>query len=385
MMELNGGAGDASSCVPSLRPSPTAQSCPRCQRLLVACTCGLSITPNGGNLWGLDVVFATGYDNEDLLPGDVLDIENCESQPGNDLDLASPMCEKNQQHDDFISAVELSTDNLPGALKDPTVCVWLRNCSPLVVRLLRNNVATGRALIISNEVGLTVPCDQIHCGVRGEHVLHGGIGIITNKHVVMNTDQAATTKVEFFYNDDDKRDSVVKELGHQLHFTNRKMDYTMFSCYVHDRDLVKLVENLDLRRQHAWGCIPRHIRQASSAFAIVISHPHGVVKKISFGRVIDREMRCRNAEEKRNFQLIRFLYEICAKNNALERFAAYFAVYPDLPLPYTITWYDTATCKGSSGAPVYMGNIVVENGVEINQAHTHRGFDQSKGYNNCFT
>ena len=319
------------------------------------------------------------------LTGDVLDIENCESQPGTDLDVAAPMCEKNHQHDDFIQADELSREYLPEELKDPTVCVWLRNCSPLVVRLLRNNTATGRALIISKEVGSTIPCDQIHCHIKGHHDLHGGIGIITNKHVVMNTDQAATTKVEFFYKDDDRRETVERELGHRLHFTNHKMDYTMFSCYVHSKDLVKLVENLDLRRQHAWERIPPQIRQASAAYAIVISHPHGVAKKISFGKVIDREMRCRTDEEKRNFALIRSLYQICAKAHALERFAAYFAVFPDLPLPYTITWYNTATCKGSSGAPVYMGNTVIENQVEINQAHTHRGFDKIKGYNNCFT
>ncbi|GFR74075.1 hypothetical protein ElyMa_005746100 [Elysia marginata] len=387
MAELNGGAGDHFILPATHTTTAAAQICSRCQRLLVVCTCGLSIVPNGGSLWGLDTVFITGFDNDDLLPGDVLDIENCESQPGSDLDIASPMCPKNHQHDQFIAADTFSTEDLPEELHHPTMCVWVRNCSPLVVRLLRNNTATGRALIISNELGSTTPCEQIHCQYPRGHLLHGGIGIITNKHVVMNTDQAATTKVEFFYNDDDQRDTVVRELGHKLHFTNYKMDYTMFSCYVHSKDLVKLVQNLDLRRQCAWEHIPPLIRQASRAYAIVISHPHGVAKKISFGKVKEREMRCRSSVEKTNFNLIRSLYEICFKAGAkaLERFTAYFAIFPDLPLPFTITWYNTATCKGSSGAPVYMGNTVVENGVEINQAHTHRGLDSNKGYNNCFT
>ena len=319
----------------------------------------------------------------------MLDIENCESQPGSDLDIASPMCEKNHQHDDYIPVDNFSTELLPEELRHPNVCVWLRNCSPLVVRLLKNNTATGRASIISNEIGSTVLCDQIHCQytrtLGRDHLLHGGIGIITNKHVVMDDDEASMTKVEFFYNDDDRRNTVEREFGHRLHFTNYKMDYTMFSCYVHSTDLVKLVENLDLRRQYAWECIPSHIRQASRAYAFVISHPHGVAKKLSFGKVIDREMRCRSEQEKINFALVRSLYETCAKARSLERFAAYFAMFPKIPLPFTITWYDTATCKGSSGAPVYMGNTVLENGREINQAHTHRGLDRLKGYNNCFT
>ncbi|GFO31474.1 hypothetical protein PoB_005797900 [Plakobranchus ocellatus] len=390
---MNGGAaGDyLASLTPSHVSLASTQICPRCQKLLVVCTCGLSLTPNSGSLWGLDTVFITGWDSDDdaLLPGDILDIENCESQPGSDLDVASPLCEKNHQHDDFIPVDDFVTNKLPEEIRHPTVSVWLRNCCPLVVRLLRNNTATGRALIISSELGSTIPCDQVHCQYRNthgrNHVLYGGIGIITNRHVVTNTNEASMTKVEFFYNDDDRRDSVVRELGYHLHLTNRKMDYSMFSCYVHCEDLIKLVENMDMRRQFAWQHIPHHIRQASTAWAIVISHPHGVAKKISFGKVMDREMRCRSVQEKTNFNLVRSLYEICAKTNALERFAAYFAIFPDLPLPYTITWYTTATCRGSSGAPVYMGNTVKENGIEINQAHTHRGLDRVKGYNNCFT
>lgn len=380
---LNGGAGDYLGTL--AQPTASAQICGKCQRLLVVCTCGLNIGPNGGNLWGLDTVFTSGFDSDGLLPGDILDIENCEIQPGNALDVASPMCDKNHQHDDFIQAETFSLEHLPAELSDPTTCVWLRNCSPLVVRLLRNGTATGRALLISDEVNSTVPCDQLHCNHPRGHVLYGGIGIITNKHVVMNDDQAAVTKVEFFYNDEDRRETVVQEYGHRLHFTNYKMDYSMFSCYVHDQELIKLVENLDLRRQYAWECIPPQVREASRRYAIVISHPHGVPKKISIGKVIDREMRCRNSEERTNFNLVRALYEICLKVGALMRFAAYFAVFPNLPLPFTITWYNTATCKGSSGAPVYMGNTIVENGVEINQAHTHRGLDKLKGYNNCFT
>ena len=67
MMEVNTGVSNNS--VSSVKPTATAQMCSRCQKLLVVCTCGLSITSNGGNLWGLDAVFTTGFDSDDLLPG----------------------------------------------------------------------------------------------------------------------------------------------------------------------------------------------------------------------------------------------------------------------------------------------------------------------------
>ena len=67
MAKLNGGAGD--HFVPLVKAAQTSQVCSRCHKLLIVCTCGLSITPNGGNLWGLDTVFTTGFDSDDLLPG----------------------------------------------------------------------------------------------------------------------------------------------------------------------------------------------------------------------------------------------------------------------------------------------------------------------------
>ena len=67
MMEVNGRVSNYS--VSSVKPTTTAQMCSRCQKLLVMCTCGPSITSSGGNLWDLDVVFTTGFDSDDLLPG----------------------------------------------------------------------------------------------------------------------------------------------------------------------------------------------------------------------------------------------------------------------------------------------------------------------------
>lgn len=334
---------------------------------------------------------------------DFLDIENAEADPGCDLDVADPMCEKSHQHCDFIDIDDFTIDHLPLEIRHCTTYVWLRNCAPLVVRLLRNLTATGRACIHSEDLGKTLICDDVHCpyvtSLGQGHELYGGIGIITNRHVVKDGNQAAMTKIEFFYNNDDSRKKssllnsmmipvgVVKELGAKLYTTNTRMDYTLFTCYVHSKELVEMVATFDKRRNFAWLAMPQNIRENTRSFAMVISHPHGASKKISIGNVVGRETRVRSSQEVEFMRILRNILDLCERSGRLgmKRFAGYWQQVPDINLPHFVTWYTAPTCKGSSGAPVYMGNTVLEYGEEINQAHTHRGVDNTRGFNNCFT
>ncbi|CAG5117670.1 unnamed protein product [Candidula unifasciata] len=361
----------------------TPMVCSRCHRLIVLCSC----------LSSEEAIRQSAFYSDDLFDVDFLDIENAEAQPGSDLDVAAPLCDKSHQHHEFIDVDDLTIEHLPAEIRHCTTYVWLRNCVPLVVRLIRNITATGRACLHSEDYRDTRICDDVHCpyvaSLGQGHKLYGGIGIITNKHVVMDDDQAAMTKIEFFYNNDASRTTglVVKELGAKLYTTNTKMDYTLFTCYVHSRELVQLVATFDRRRNYSWLAIPRHIRKNAKNFAIVISHPHGTSKKISIGNVIERRTQAMSRQEVEDSQIVRSIYDLCESQGGSGRlrFAAYWRQLKDISLPHSVTWYTAPTCKGSSGAPVYMGNTVEEYGEEINQAHTHRGVDNTRGLNNCFT
>lgn len=313
-----------------------------------------------------------------------------EAEPEDDL---NPYCEKRHQHCEFIAINEFSLGHLPEDLRDPTVYVWLRNCAPLVVRLIKSGIkATGRACVMPSEIKNTMTCDDIHCPYRSlygdVHDTYGGIGIITNKHVIRDNSDSARTRVDFCYNEENDA-SLWSELGYVVHVTNKKMDYSVFSCYVHSKDIISFVYTLDNFRNYKWQRIPEKIRIHSKQYAIIISHPHGAPKKISIGKVVESEIKDKGTRESENVAFLNEIFNTLEKqgNSGLQRFQAYLntPLCQDIPISYKITWYSTATCMGSSGAPVYMGNTVIEHGQEINQAHTHRGRDKSKNLNICFT
>ena len=149
-----------------------------------------------------------------------------------------------------------------------------------------------------------------------------------------------------------------------------------------------MIATFDKIRDYIWQHIPKQVRLNSKRYAIVISHPHGTCKKVSIGTVIERQTRYKSDADMANIRILRDIYNTCLETklgSGTLRFAEYIRLLPDLDLSFTITWYTTATCKGSSGAPVFMGNVVKEHGVEVNQAHTHRGVDDNLNLNNCFT
>lgn len=358
--------------------------CGKCQKLKITCACHkkdvpkLIISSQEMHFQFLRYCCLQGV-SEDVFSTDAIEVQLEHEYH----------CEKYDQHSEYISLNDFEIGHLPENIRHPTVSVWLRNCAPLVVKLRKYGNATGRVCILSQYFSKTKVCDDTHCRYQitlgRVHQVHGGLGIITNRHVIKTDDDAAVTRVDFFYNEENA--PIITELGSNVHLTNTKLDYSVFSCFVHDRTLIEQMIFYDKRRNYAWQCIPREIRVKTKLYAIIISHPHGAAKQISIGNVVRTETKTKSLEEQANVNALRNIYNICeSQNGGLLRFEAYYKlVFKDITIPYTITWYSTATCKGSSGAPVYMGNIVNENGEEINQAHTHRGVDKGQRLNVCFT
>ncbi|KAH9499566.1 hypothetical protein Btru_074149 [Bulinus truncatus] len=301
-------------------------------------------------------------------------------------------CEKFDKHGEYIPVNEFSLHHLPAEIRHKTVYIWLRSVAPLVVKLQKNGNATGRICWLAADENLSKTCEDVHCHYRRllgrRHNVYGGLGVITNKHVIKSDNDAAVTRVEFFYNDD-SLPPLISELGCSLKLSDPKFDYSVFSCYVHERSLIDAMRVLDSKRDYSWLQIPQVFRTRLKKYAIIVSHPHGKAKKISIGHVRESEVKGKGHMENISANLLLKIYNTCEKqgNIGLKRFEAYYMFFQSQQqrLPYRITWYTTATCKGSSGAPVYMGNIELEEGKERNRAHTHRGVDKLKNLNVCFT
>ena len=143
----------------------------------------------------------------------------------------------------------------------------------------------------------------------------------TAAHVVYNTEEAKSTRVDLFYDDDScKSDGrMVTVTGLRVVRINHDKDLCHMDCVTHDEALGERLESL-------WTSLYSEFRERldldlpSLDFlppcdkgrhpTLIVSHPHGQPKKITLGQWTDGE--------------------------------------------YPVVEYNTATCPGSSGAPVFV-------------------------------
>ena len=148
----------------------------------------------------------------------------------------------------------------------------------------------------------------------------------TAHHVVYNTEEAKTTRVDLYYDDDScKHDGRMKTLtGLKVVESIPDRDVCYMMCVTHDEALCERIKS-------AWSCwrdgLGEHLDLSGLDLlsscdrgrpTLIVSHPHGKPKKITVGEG-------RHAE-------------------------------------HPVVEYNTATCKGSSGAPVFWLYKDPENG-----------------------
>ncbi|GFR93952.1 hypothetical protein ElyMa_006238500 [Elysia marginata] len=248
-------------------------------------------------------------------------------------------CKKNPGHEQFISAKDFK-DNYLSRLQTGKRGKELRAMIDLTVRLRVSRTSQDR------------PDDDELAKIRGSNALRLGTGFIrgvrdplynkpcpcnecegkvtrkhwrfyvqTALHVLFNTEEAKRTKVDMFYDDIDCiGDGRMKTVwGLEVVESTLNRDFSSILCVTHDDDLGERIKS-------AWHCwddneikpqdlshldlLPSWERQCDPA--LIISHPHGQPKKITVGEV-----------------------QHLVENNPLVK-------------------YNTATCAGSSGAPVFV-------------------------------
>ena len=245
-------------------------------------------------------------------------------------------CKKNRGHENFISVKDFKDIYLPKVHTDKHRD-WLRAGIDFTVRLRVFWTSPRR------------PDNDPFSDVRGTDKTRLGTGLIdklfepvfdkhcpciecngkitrdfwkfrvrTAHHIVYNTEEAKSTRVDFFYDDDSCRlDGRMKTMtGLEVVEIKPDKDFCNMICVTHDEILVQTIRS-------AWRCWWDGYRDALYLTSLdflspcdgdcrpilIVSHPHGQAKKITMGQASDRN-------------------------------------YPRVE-------YNTATCRGSSGAPVF--------------------------------
>ena len=248
-------------------------------------------------------------------------------------------CTKNPAHAKFIPVPEFSLRHLPSDFQEESVLDFIRAFAVLTVRLRVDFVSWQR------------PKGYAFAENRGSRVLHVGSGLVTSVsegkgpcpckicsigpspcqqwfeihlatacHVLYNTEEALFTRVDFFYDaEQSRREGTMKTLwGYEVTKKSKKSDGCFFTCATHDKDLVTQLQTFLQHFKQAKRNLPREI--PTESLIVIVSHPHGQPKKVTVGELLK--------------------YQV---NWAEPRAGA---------LTWTL-FYNTATCPGSSGAPVF--------------------------------
>ncbi|CAG5131506.1 unnamed protein product [Candidula unifasciata] len=252
-------------------------------------------------------------------------------------------CDKNPGHENFIPVNEFSLKHLPDGYKDEDIVNYIRAQADLTVKITskftsmhrpegysfhnfrgKNFMRVGSGFmqyVYRNERRSNKPCPCPECKNSPTPRLEWAkLKIRTATHVVFDDDEAQNTMVEFFYDDDKQKDKVKRVYGESVRFGTVRGDWCDIRCVSHDIELCDFLKEtwgkwrwLETKVNQKYTCEQDH------RLAILVSHPHGCSKQVSIGVWRNRDI----IEISRE-------WENC--------------VYS----------YDTPTCPGSSGAPVWI-------------------------------
>ena len=244
-------------------------------------------------------------------------------------------CKKNPGHEEFISAKDFIQKNRRPSLNIRAKGKKLQSLLDLTVRLrvlrtsqgrpnddalsryrgsFRVRVGTGFIHHISGPE-YNKPCPCVGCDGKVTKK-YWTFHVATAHHVVYNTEEAKETRVDLFYEDENcLLDGRLKTVtGLKVEYTKPDKDFCTMLCVTHDETLGKQIKTafhcLNDMEESFQNLLSPYVTKNEGA--LIVSHPHGQAKKITVGKIRYND-----------------------KKGSIVR-------------------YSTATCPGSSGAPVFM-------------------------------
>ncbi|GFR86176.1 hypothetical protein ElyMa_002460500, partial [Elysia marginata] len=252
--------------------------------------------------------------------------KNCEKNPGHEnfisvqvfKDIYLSRLQSDEQREKFRSRIDktvrLRVDCTSQARPDVDKMAEYRGSSKM-------RVGTGCVYSVQ-EPKYDEPCVCFKCDGNVAKK-QWRFNVMTAKHVVYNMEEAKETKIDFFYDDDScnrPRDGRMKSArGVEVIRSEPDMDWCEMWCVTCDEDLGERIEKFDKRVSNNCKLTYQDLSQLGLLSsgdedclpALIVSHPHGQPKKITVGEVTHQD---------------------------IENFRVY---------------YNTPTCPGSSGAPVF--------------------------------
>ncbi|BFZ24084.1 hypothetical protein BsWGS_27123 [Bradybaena similaris] len=268
-------------------------------------------------------------------------------------------CQKNPDHRNFIPVEEFSIDHLPEECRDMDVVDYIRAVSDLTVRVTVKYVSDSRpattgisekpypnysdrgkrkitvgtgfvnnVYVYNDDREWTCQCKDCK-NSSTPRTTFGEIYIHTAAHVVFDSKEGEHTTCHLFYDrgfPPETCSGAVKLSGMLCTWTDPDDDVCELIHYTHDVDLAErlaqICEQRDQSKDKIRSRSPQTLKYQwtrptpdKQPLLFIVSHPHGYSKHISIGRWTSR-------------------------------LGVHYATY--------IYMYSTATCRGSSGAPVYL-------------------------------
>ncbi|RUS91933.1 hypothetical protein EGW08_000335, partial [Elysia chlorotica] len=259
-------------------------------------------------------------------------------------------CTKNPGHRDFIPVKDFTMRHLPPDLRDQQTFSMFKAIADLTVRLRVQYTSEDR------------PDDDQLSALRGTDKLRTGSGLITGItpgqgecpcyeckwnpgrqfwwvylrtacHVAFDSKEAKLTKVDLFYDDEHCiSDGTMKSLyGFDLEMLDASDDFCIMRCILHDESLFQQLQSythssrLGMDFKMTWFTMWGRSEFLNHFIVLIVSHPHGKSKRVTIGKM--KHVDVKPSEERE-------------KSYILECYG---------PVAFQ---YATATCRGSSGAPI---------------------------------
>ncbi|KAH9513562.1 hypothetical protein Btru_033361 [Bulinus truncatus] len=252
-------------------------------------------------------------------------------------------CNKNPGHTNFIPVKDFNIDHLPPDYRDEDIVNYIKSQSELTVRVTSRftsqkrpqgyafhncrgkkfmRLGTGFIQYVyrnDTRTGKSCPCPECRAS-QTPHQEWAKVKVRTATHVVFDDQEARNTVVELFYDDEQDKSRVKYLYGDNVRFGALQGDWCDMRCVTHDMELMEYLKDTWGR----WRWLETKINQKYSEgdhhrLAVLVSHPHGCNKQVTIGTWKDRTVVDRSKD-----------FDNCI---------------------YT---YDTPTCPGSSGAPVWI-------------------------------
>ncbi|GFN95583.1 hypothetical protein PoB_002208900 [Plakobranchus ocellatus] len=255
--------------------------------------------------------------------------------------LTWKLCSKNPGHPSFIPAHYLCVKHLPEWAQHEAVLEYLKNIMARTVRLRVALTSSSRPQSYKASGALHTGSGWVHWVSPGEGKCPCAdcdqnlssaqswwkVAVETACHVVFDTEEARSTRVDVFYDDEASlQNGTARTMcGIDMYDRSEEFDRSWFWCATHDP---RLVDQLQWHLGQRWTLkkllLQCHHDLSSSKhdFCVIVSHPHGQPKQVTVGELRQSSQ----LDEKDHSSFI---------------------------------WtYSTDTCAGSSGAPVIVARQV---------------------------